>query len=418
VSPAPAVERRLGRMALAALAVCLPLSISGAQIALGLLLLALAGREARGAGRLRRMPLRLPLALFCGALVLSTVAGGPSMRALDAYRELWVLGAYVGVVSLLEGSEHGARLARLLVLSATLVAAYGIAQHVTGVDAYRELVGRPSAVRPYEHDPSRFVVVGFFPSYLTYAHSLMAPLGWAVAAALAPVGWVLGRGLAAACALVMAAALVLSTARGAWLAAAALGAAALAVSSARVRLAAAAAAALLTGVLFGLSPGLRAEARSILDARANAGRLAIYAANLDALREHPVLGVGFGNYDRAMRAFYARRPAADRRSHAHNTFLQIAVQAGLLGLAAFVGLFGSVLARGLVVLRRLRDERDSRWATAAGAWLAVVGFLVGGLTQDTFGDSECAMAMWVAVAVLMAVWEENRGERRVAHPPR
>jgi putative inorganic carbon (HCO3(-)) transporter len=405
-------------MALAALAVCLPLSISGAQIALGLVLLALAGREARGAGRLRVMPLRLPLGLLCGLLVLSTFAGGPTVGALDAYRELWVTGAYVGVVCLLEGSEDGARFARILVVCATLVAVYGIAQHVTGVDAYRQLVGRPSVVRPYEHDPSRFVVVGFFPSYLTYAHSLMAPLGWAVAAALAPVGWVLGRGLAAACAVVMATALVLSTARGAWLAAAALGVAALAVSSARVKLAAVGAAVLLASALFGLSPGLRAEARSMLDARANAGRLAIYAANLEALRHHPVLGVGFGNYDRAMRAFYRRHPGADRRSHAHNTFLQIAVQAGLLGLAGFVGLFGTVVGRGWVVLRRLRDERDSRWTTAAGAWLAVVGFLVGGLTQDTFVDSECAMAMWVAVAVLMAVWQENRGETRVADPPR
>jgi len=39
--------------------------------------------------------------------------------------------------------------------------------------------------------------------------------------------------------------------------------------------------------------------------------------------------------------------------------------------------------------------------TALGGCLALVGFLVGGLTQYSFGDTEVAMSMWATIAVLM-----------------
>ena len=46
-------------------------------------------------------------------------------------------------------------------------------------------------------------------------------------------------------------------------------------------------------------------------------------------------------------------------------------------------------------------------ATALGACLALTGFLVGGLTQYTFGDSEVAVAMWATLAVLMRLREST-----------
>jgi O-antigen ligase len=127
--------------------------------------------------------------------------------------------------------------------------------------------------------------------------------------------------------------------------------------------------------------------------------VAIYRANLDVVHDHPVLGLGFGRYKTAAGPYYARHPAADRRSHAHNNFLQIAAEAGLVGLAAFGLLWATVLLRGWPALAAAGD--DGEWAAAAGAWAGVVGFLVGGLTQYNFGDNEVALAMWAGLAVLV-----------------
>jgi O-antigen ligase len=246
-------------------------------------------------------------------------------------------------------------------------------------------------VRPRVTEAAGFASIGFFRNYLTFAHVLLVPFAFALAG--------VGGGLARAGLPLMAAALVFSTARGAWLAAGIMVAAG-AATIRRGRLAV-----LVVPVAVGLawvaSPGLRAQVESSFSKPANAARLAIWRANLDIVRDHPVLGLGFGRYRNAARPYYARHPAADRRSHAHNNFLQIAAEAGLAGLAAFTLVFATVLRFGLEALARARAPGTR--AVALGGCLAVVGFLVGGLTQYTLGDSEVATAMWAAVAVLMRV---------------
>src|SRR5439155_6775730 len=88
----------------------------------------------------------------------------------------------------------------------------------------------------------------------------------------------------------------------------------------------------------------------------------------------PILGLGFGRYQWAAPPYYEAYPAADRRSHAHNNFLQMAAEAGLTGLAAFGLVYATVLRRGAEAIARARDP--ATWAAAAGAWAGVIGFLV------------------------------------------
>jgi O-antigen ligase len=139
---------------------------------------------------------------------------------------------------------------------------------------------------------------------------------------------------------------------------------------------------------------------------ANAGRVGIYAANLDIIHDHPVLGLGFGRYQAAAGPYYDRHPDADRRSHAHSNFLQIAAEAGLAGLAAFGLVYATALRRGWAAMRDAAGPETER--VAAGAWAGIVGFLVGGVTQYTFGDAEVAITMWTALAVLMHCDEARR----------
>ena len=130
----------------------------------------------------------------------------------------------------------------------------------------------------------------------------------------------------------------------------------------------------------------------------NAGRVAIYTVNLDIIRDHPWVGLGFGRYHRAARPYYSATKAADRQSHAHNNFLQIAAEAGLFTLAAFALLFATGLRFGL---DGVHGRAPPAPTTAAGAWGGIVGFLVGGLTQYTFGDGEVVLGMWCVLAVLL-----------------
>lgn len=89
----------------------------------------------------------------------------------------------------------------------------------------------------------------------------------------------------------------------------------------------------------------------------------------------------------------------------------------MVGLAAFCYLFGVILARGWRVVRTLRARAELR-IPAAGSVLGTLGFLVGGLTQDTFADSEVAMPLWFATAILMTVDGEVLRDDRSARSAR
>jgi len=396
----PPAARRLADALLVFTAASIPLSTTGMEV--GVVALAALGVAAvlRGWAVVRATPLDGVLFVFFATLALSTLASAHPLEAVG-WGRLWVVLAYFVVFWWLRDTTHAARLARVVVVAGMVAAVYGIVQHFTGIDWYRALLGRPTFVRAREAGTTGFAVVGFFRNYLTFAHTMIFPLAWGTAGALG--GGVLG--IAAAPLIVVA--IVFSTARGAWLAM--LGAAGTLAILARGGRAAVTVAALAGAacVAFAMTPDLRAEAAQMFTrGPANAGRLGIYAANLDVIHDHPVFGLGFGRYQRAAAPYYATHPAADRRSHAHNNFLQIAAEAGLAGLGAFGLLYATVLRRGWEAVRRAADTET--WGAAAGAYAGMLGFLVGGLTQYTFGDAEVAIAMWVALAVLMRCWESGQ----------
>jgi O-antigen ligase len=388
----PTATRRAADVLLGLLAVSIPLSTTGMEIGVAGLGALTVVAAVRGWPAVRRTPLDGVLALFYGVLAVSTLASGRPAEAVG-WVHSWVVLTYFVVFWWLPDREGFARFVRLVVIAGTIAAAYGLLQHFTGADWYRTLLGRRTYVRPREPGASGYAVVGFFRNYLTFAHVMVVPFAWAAAFALA------GRVAGLVGALVIVVALVFSTARGAWLAVLAVAGALLLIDRGQRVLVTLAAVAAAGCVALAVTPDLRAEATQMF-ARggANTGRLAIYATNLDILHAHPVLGLGFGRYETAARPYYEAHPDADRRSHAHNNFLHVAAESGLVGLAAFGLIWATALRRGWQAVRA--TDAAAR-APAAGAWAALVGFLVGGLTQYTFGDAEVVIAMWAALAVLM-----------------
>ena len=382
---------------LVGVAAAIPLSTTGMQVGVLALGALTVGALIARWPVVRATPLDGVLGLFYGVLACSTLASGHPFDA-GGWHRLWVVVAYFVVFWWLRDRAQVVRLARILVVVAGLTAAYGILQHYTGADWYRTLLGRPTQVRPPAPGATGYAVVGFFGNYLTFAHTMLFPLALAAAQALQGIA----LGLVAAPLLIVA--LVFSTARGAWLAILPMAAALAATARARrtgwtlVALAAAATAA------FAASPDLRARAAATFaTGGVNTGRMGIYRANRDIVREHPVLGLGFGRYKKAAVPYYEAHPEADRRSHAHSNYLHIAAEAGLVGLAAFGLVVGTALLRGWAAVARAPDAATR--AAAGGAWAAIVGFLAGGVTQYTFGDNEVALTMWVTLALLMRLRE-------------
>ena len=111
---------------------------------------------------------------------------------------------------------------------------------------------------------------------------------------------------------------------------------------------------------------------------------------------------------------YALPEAVKKRtSHVHNTPLQILVDRGVLGLAAWLWIWAAFIAKAIGLLRRLPEDAARARVLVVGSLAAIVGFLVAGLSEYNFGDSEVVMVAWALMAL---PWVADAKEPREPSP--
>ena len=138
--------------------------------------------------------------------------------------------------------------------------------------------------------------------------------------------------------------------------------------------------------------------------RYEGGRLFIWNNSLKVIRDHPLLGVGQGNF-RGEYIKQLRPDIGERRklTHAHSDYLNVAAIAGIPGLLFYLGVWGVVLRylwRGI----RATEFSHFRRSLSIGAFLASVGFMVSSLTEATFADEEVRQLMMFIWAAGLSVW--------------
>lgn len=137
-----------------------------------------------------------------------------------------------------------------------------------------------------------------------------------------------------------------------------------------------------------------------LNKRPNAWRGA-----LRIIAEHPLFGLGVGksNFGRTVRKF---RDLKYRKDHAHNTYLQIAVETGLIGLATFFWLFGSLFYHGFKHYLSL-PRQDEEAILIFGMLCGIGGLFFHGLV-DYFYKHESFYILWVMTALIFALIEGRK----------
>jgi O-antigen ligase len=123
-------------------------------------------------------------------------------------------------------------------------------------------------------------------------------------------------------------------------------------------------------------------------------RLAHWQAGCDMFSEHPWLGVGIGNYEPVYPA-YALPRWDEPLGHAHNYYLNIAAEAGLVGLSAYLILWVAVFWQAWRAVRR-----------TSGYWQGVAVGILGILTHlavHNFFDNLYVHGMYVHIAILLGL---------------
>jgi len=370
-------------------------SISAAQIALTLLFLAALPELWRRRATLLGLPLLGPFGALAGATLLAALRSGAVGWSLWESKDLLLIAAFYLVLVLVRDAEQATWLVAAFLLAVSAMALYGLGQvwlcHARPPaleGAWLERLCRTTWI---------FRAKGPFSIYMTFAGILgialllllaqLAHRPWRQVWWMAPAGLV---GLVT---------LALTYSRNAWLG---LGAGALGlVVAARRALPALLVAAGLVGLLLLLPGPFQARVKSIANPQDPTirERLLMWQSGLAILRDHPVTGIGPGQVSPFYPAY--RHPEATKAStgHLHNSPLQVAVERGLLGLAAWVWLWVAYFRGAWRATRGLAPSRGRERALAWGGLIAAAGFLVAGLFEYNFGDSEVLMLAYAVMAL-------------------
>ncbi len=144
---------------------------------------------------------------------------------------------------------------------------------------------------------------------------------------------------------------------------------------------------------------LRMDARSAT----LASRLEVWQRGLMMVRDFPYTGIGIGTYNAIAHLMYPFFIAAPDElvPHAHNQFLQVAVDLGIPGLIAYVGL---LVAFGVSAVRAYRANRDaSTRALIVGLVAGMFAHHIFGLTDAFILGTKPGIVMWIFFAFVAAM---------------
>jgi putative inorganic carbon (HCO3(-)) transporter len=137
----------------------------------------------------------------------------------------------------------------------------------------------------------------------------------------------------------------------------------------------------------------------------NMGRFELWSRSLDLIRDMPYTGAGAGTFEPILDTQFPFYLHGAWVEHAHNLFLQVAVDLGLPGLIAILALLGLVLWCAWDAARRYREA--GAYALAVLSWAGLASVVAMGVhgTVDatTWIVSRGAFVPWAVVGTILAL---------------
>ncbi|MEB3267521.1 MAG: IctB family putative bicarbonate transporter [Leptolyngbya sp.] len=357
-------------------------------------------------------PIHLVVVLYWGVMAIATALSPVKAAALQGLVKLTLnVLLFLLMARVMRRSPLRTSLIAVYLLTSLVVSSYGLRQWFFGAEALATWVDPTSnlagTTRVYSYLGNPNLLAGYLiPAVMLSGAALFAWPRWAP------------KALAAVALLVNTACLVLTFSRGGWLGFVAASGVLLILLVqfwslrfppfwrrwALPALVGAGAAAVVLAVVT-LDP-LRDRVMTIFAGRSDSSnnfRINVWAAVVEMIKDRPILGIGPGNDAfNAVYPFY-QRPRFTALS-AYSIFLETLVEAGILGLAAFLWLMVVTVGQGWRRLQHLRETqaREAYWLMAALATQA--GMLVHGLVDTIWYRPQVSTLWWLMLAIVASYY--------------
>ncbi len=418
------------------LAAVLPLPIPFISIVSAVLLSAWVCRMVLTKGEgFKTSSLRIPIFIFLGITFLSVVFSIDFVRSIKGLkRELWVLMFFL-IISSVKDIKQLKEMIKWFILGTFIVALFAIFQYILGINRVADKIEVPFKI--LSHLPKKILrflslydqrVTGSRDHPISFAEGLS--MGGILISSLFLFAKFykkkkiyLGLGLS-----VLSLSLIFTYSRGAWLGAIAglvfieiIGIRSFFPSSSRIKKILLPATLIMLIFIVLISSGIaffRGGAKYSAFSRAknfcDSERIYMWKSGWEMFKDYPVIGLGLKNVSLVYPAY--RSPAAIIKSqgHLHNNFIQIAVERGILGLAAFIILLGACLKKGLGVYFKISKTKRYEKAVVLGCLGAVLTFIVSGLTEYNYGDSEILGLFWFMMGIIVVIGKQEELSDRMS----
>jgi len=122
--------------------------------------------------------------------------------------------------------------------------------------------------------------------------------------------------------------------------------------------------------------------------------------DLEMIKAHPIVGVGLNNaYDSLKRYVPSSFSDSDWVYLAHNQFLHITAETGIVGLLSFLWILCLVLRR----LNASRGTRDPLLKDTVTVMFAVIGSLIWGMQLDFYSGMQMYVLLWFMLGAAVGV---------------
>ena len=414
---------------LLAFAMFLPVSISFAEAAWIFTLLVWMIRMFSGGDNFTRTGLDRPLFWLLAITAMGTITAVDPGHSFIEWRQITLVTVYWLVVSNIKSEEHLKKMVGYFITAAAAVSLFGILQYILGINMIDNVIVNnpypvlqnlsPELLKHLALDHGRVIATRSHP--LTCAESIMMVL--IVALCLGIYHQDKKRRLAIwGMSLLMMVCLLFTNSRGPWLGTI-LGLLSLVFlrPSKKVIATVVAVLVIVPLLVMGLSSLTMGKRNSILDRverikdwRNDADsreRVLMWQSGREILKDHPLLGIGLGNIHEVYGQYKSAKAwHKGTENELHSNIVQIAVERGGLGLAAFIWLIIAFLIEGFKALKQTSKSDTFYKAVVVGGIAAIISFLCAGFTETTYNDSTIIMHFYFLMGVVM--WISFRGSKK------
>ena len=136
----------------------------------------------------------------------------------------------------------------------------------------------------------------------------------------------------------------------------------------------------------------------------NTDRIVIYRNTINMIKHHPIIGVGVNTFSKNYLTYKLPEPEDARTGdtmYAHNNFLHLAAETGLISLFVFVWLLWNLFLYSGYVYKSLKDNYLKLLSICLAA--SLIAFLLNGLTETSLYYSRVAMIFWYLIGLSLSL---------------